>query len=77
MSVVINDGDDKESNTVIVKGSPEKIRDLCLQETLPDNFNEVLNSFTFEGLRVIAFGTKKIKSQDFEIRKELENGLVF
>lgn len=25
-----------------VKGSPERIKDLCLDETIPDNFDEVL-----------------------------------
>lgn len=25
-----------------VKGSPERIKDLCLPETIPDNFDEVL-----------------------------------
>jgi cation-transporting P-type ATPase 13A2 len=37
MSVVVKDGVQDEL-VAIVKGSPEKVRDLCVEESLPHNF---------------------------------------
>ena len=31
------------------KGSPEKIRELCDPSTIPDNFDEILNTYTTQG----------------------------
>jgi len=45
---------------VFVKGSPEKISELCQQSTLPENFNLVLEQYTKEGNRVIALATKQL-----------------
>lgn len=41
-----------------VKGSPEMISTLCLPETLPTNFKDVLENYTKEGYRVIALAHK-------------------
>ena len=45
---------------IFTKGAPEKIATLCLQETLPHNFNEVLHQYAKEGLRVLAVATKSL-----------------
>ena len=37
-----------------VKGSPEMIGTLCLSQSMPPNFKEVLETYTKEGYRVIA-----------------------
>jgi len=43
-----------------VKGSPERIRELCKASTFPDNFDEILQIYTECGYRVLALGTKKL-----------------
>ena len=42
------------------KGSPEKIRGLCIPSTIPENFDEVLNSYTTKGYRVLGMAAKSI-----------------
>lgn len=51
----------KSSNDIyrsFVKGSPEKLLELCLSETIPDDFHQILDQYTFEGYRVIALASK-------------------
>jgi magnesium-transporting ATPase (P-type) len=48
----------QDSFEVVVKGSPEIIRDLC--KKVPHDFNEKLEEMTKLGLRVIAFARKSI-----------------
>jgi len=42
------------------KGSPEKIKELCNPSTIPLNFEEVLNSYTTKGYRVLGMAAKSI-----------------
>jgi P-type E1-E2 ATPase len=51
-----------------VKGSPEMIGALCLSHSLPQNFKEVLETYTKEGYRVIALA-QKIMPEGFNYRK--------
>lgn len=37
-----------------VKGSPEKVKELCLKHTIPDNYDDMLNNYTKCGFRVLA-----------------------
>ena len=72
MSVIVNtDG----QTYAIVKGSPEKVRDLCKMESLPSDFDTILNSLTFDGFRVIAFGYKKIDPSTMNDRDHIESDL--
>jgi len=58
MSVVVK----KENNfRVHMKGSPEKVRELCDPATVPDNFHSVLQKYTEEGFRVLACASKSIE----------------
>ena len=41
-----------------VKGSPEKIRELCTKDSLPSNFDEILQIYTESGFRVLAVAAK-------------------
>lgn len=41
-----------------VKGAPESIRDICIPESLPSDYDELLNYYTHKGFRVIACATK-------------------
>ena len=68
---------------VFVKGSPEMIASLSLKESLPDNFEECLMSYTKQGYRVLALAYKPIpksvhwhKIQHF-VRSQAECDLNF
>lgn len=82
MSVITrNDLDGKFR--AFVKGSPEMISTLCLSQSLPSNYKEILDIYTKEGYRVIALATKLLpngfnyrKSQTVE-RNEIESQLNF
>jgi magnesium-transporting ATPase (P-type) len=57
MSVVCKNEFDSKFR-VFVKGSPEMIGALCLSDTIPSDFKEILDIYTKEGYRVIALATK-------------------
>ena len=63
------------------KGSPEKISELCIENTLPENFNEILNKYTSKGFRVLALSCKIMKmtyDQAMKIsRNNIEKNLIF
>ena len=67
--------------TSYVKGSPEKIKELCQPKTIPTDFNEVLNNYTSKGYRVLAMGTKVINmdfDKAFEVNRTFcEKDLIF
>ena len=63
------------------KGSPEKIHDLCNPSTIPDDFDEVLNSYTTKGYRVLGIAAKSIL-MDFQqsqtiTREFVEKNMIF
>ena len=60
MSVIIRNFLDF-SFRAYVKGSPEKIRELCRPETLPRNFDEILEIYTEYGYRVLALATRPLE----------------
>lgn len=68
---------------VFVKGAPEKVASLCKPETIPSEFTSVLQTYTKQGLRVIAAATKsfnanaKWKQIDDMSRSELEEKCEF
>ena len=63
------------------KGSPEKISELCKENTIPENFNEVLNKYTSQGFRVLALSCKVMQmryDEAIEISRDLaEKDLIF
>ena len=59
MSVICKNDFD-ESYKAFVKGSPEKIFELCNRQTIPKDFLEVLTHYTSEGYRVIALAVKDL-----------------
>ena len=50
----------EENFKAFVKGSPEKIWELCRPETLPSDYDEVLARYTMQGYRVIALSVKEL-----------------
>jgi len=75
MSVICkNDFDNKYR--VFVKGSPEKISDLCTNESLPSNLVEVMSCYTKEGYRVIALATKELPDLSFRQVHRIERERV-
>ena len=62
------------------KGSPEIIAELSNPDTVPDNFNQILEKYTKYGYRVLGFSYKDISQSDMvqEIKREtLECDLEF
>ena len=43
-----------------IKGSPEKIRELCKPSTIPPNFHKVLDKYAENGYRVLGLATKML-----------------
>ena len=63
------------------KGSPEKIKELSNPSTIPMNFEEILNSYTTKGYRVLGMAAKSIninlqQSQTIT-REEVEKDMIF
>lgn len=68
MSVIVKNFMDSSFRSY-VKGSPEKIRELCRPETLPSNFDEVLGIYTECGYRVLALATKPLQMNFLKAQK--------
>ena len=66
---------------VFCKGSPEKLKELCLPETIPANFNDTLNKYAIKGFRILALGFKTIKMSYIQsqqiTREKAESRLIF
>ena len=66
---------------VFCKGSPEKLRDLCLPETIPETFNDTLNKYAIKGFRVLAMAFKTIKMSYIQsqqiTREKAESKMIF
>ena len=80
MSVIVKNFLDNTLRTY-VKGSPERIKDLCVPQSIPDNFDEILQLYTECGYRVLGMAHKPleinyIKSQRIQ-RDEVEKNLFF
>ncbi|MBZ3889938.1 putative cation-transporting ATPase 13A3 [Sciurus carolinensis] len=62
MSVVARVLGDKKMDAYM-KGAPEVIASLCKPETVPVDFEEVLEDYTKQGFRVIALAHRKLESK--------------
>ncbi|KAL9652542.1 hypothetical protein ABK040_000112 [Willaertia magna] len=72
----------KEDKTYcFVKGSPEMMMKLCLPESLPPNYSQILYEYAHQGLRVISVGVKVVNlpwnKLQKSTREEIECDLVF
>ncbi len=57
MSVIVKNMMDNKLHA-FVKGSPEMIRELSIESSVPDNFEEILKLYTEHGYRVIGLAHK-------------------
>ena len=66
---------------VFCKGSPEKLRELCLPETIPESFNDTLNKYAIKGFRILAMAFKTIKMSYIQsqqiTREKAESKMIF
>jgi cation-transporting ATPase 13A2 len=80
MSVIVKNNNE-EHFKAYCKGAPEKIRDLCKQDTIPKNFERELEKYTIKGFRVLAFAMKKMKMtylQSQQVSREtIESNMIF
>jgi len=67
MSVLVRSNQDN-SYRVHLKGSPEKVQELCIPETLPSDFQEILDGYTIQGYRVIAIATKVLSKEQTDLK---------
>ncbi|KAJ5095152.1 cation-transporting ATPase [Penicillium argentinense] len=86
-SVVVRQFGDNGAS-FFVKGAPESIRDICVPESLPSDYDEFLSYYTHKGYRVIACATKyerklswmkvqKLTRSDAESNLEFVGFIVF
>ena len=80
MSVVVKNLSEHDFK-VHIKGSPEKIRELCRSESVPDNFHSILQKYTEDGYRVLACASRVLTVNYKKImeakREEIEKNLTF
>lgn len=64
---------------ICTKGSPEMIKKLCNESSLPRNYEEVLLEYSKMGLRVLAIASRKIdnKMPSYTERTQIETNLQF
>ncbi|GMT35846.1 hypothetical protein PFISCL1PPCAC_27143, partial [Pristionchus fissidentatus] len=61
MSVIVGTPESDDGSLVLYsKGSPEMIASLCKPETVPANYNDVVNDYAQHGYRLIAVARKKL-----------------
>ena len=81
MSVIVKTNHDDGFYRMHIKGAPEKIRELCTEESIPDRYQETLATYTNRGLRVLACASKVLKISEVEAttleRADLENEFEF
>ena len=78
---VITKNVNEEYYKIFCKGSPEKLKELCIPETIPADFNDVLNKYAIKGFRILALGFKTIKMSYVQsqqmTREKAESRLIF
>lgn len=74
MSVIVKD--DVGSYLVFTKGAPEIMYEICIKESLPANFDDLLYEYTRNGYRVIATAYKSYDGKN-DSREFVERDLIF
>jgi cation-transporting ATPase 13A3/4/5 len=66
----------KNKYVYVCKGAPEVIRNMCDPSTVPENFEEVLNEFAQQGMRVISMSIKHTDDPNLE-QEDYETDMKF
>lgn len=76
MGVVLRDS---ENNLIFVcKGAPEEIENICMEESVPEEFQKKLYEICSQGSRMLALSYRKLKKgENFEKREEIESNMMF
>jgi cation-transporting ATPase 13A3/4/5 len=81
MSCVVKDLGQGSRYRMHLKGSPEKVREMCRENSVPQNFHKILSKYTENGYRVLAVATKAVDLSYYEImkstREEIEKDFIF
>lgn len=73
MSVIVSDKLSASGWRVQCKGSPEKMHDICIRDSIPVNYAHLVDSQARQGLRVISFAFKDIKIRRKKVLADLNN----
>ena len=73
MSVIAKD---ENKYKVYSKGSPEKIKELCNETSLPENYDSILENLSKKGYRILSLAYKETNSNYLK-REEAESNLIF
>ncbi|CRG97939.1 cation-transporting ATPase 1, putative [Plasmodium gallinaceum] len=80
MSVIVKNVEN-EKHYLFCKGSPEKIKELCLKNKIPDDYDDILQKYAKLGMRIISLSYKELDSYNHNIlnitRNSLEKNLSF
>ena len=71
MSVISKSSYDDEF-VGFVKGSPERIKSISVENTIPNDFDRILQNYTQDGLRVLALSYKYLPETTYQQAKSLE-----
>lgn len=81
MSVIVKAYQGNQDFRMHIKGSPEKIEEMCIPDTVPHNFQKILIKYTEDGYRVLALASKIIPDNYATImnatREEIEKDFIF
>jgi cation-transporting P-type ATPase 13A2 len=75
MSVIVKNKKDGNYR-VYTKGAPENIRRLCIEDSVPSTFHDILKKYTEKGLRVLALAYKELPNVDYFFVSELKRSQV-
>ncbi|CAD8193351.1 unnamed protein product [Paramecium pentaurelia] len=73
MSVIVKENGQYQA---YMKGSPEKLRQLCNNQSIPFNFHQILDFYALNGFRVLGMAQKSVQQIDLD-RNEVESNLNF
>ena len=71
MSVISKNPYDNEL-VGFVKGSPERIKSISVDNSIPDSFDKILKNYTQDGLRVLALAYKYLPDATYQQAKGLD-----
>jgi cation-transporting ATPase 13A3/4/5 len=68
--------EESEKYFYVCKGAPEKILEICVKESVPDNYSNTLDEYAQKGIRVIAFASRPLTSPNLR-QEDAEKNLIF